>query len=85
MNLRATGNRLIVLPEPPPDTAGGIHIAAAYRLPPSQGRVVSAGPKADPAVAVGSMISFKPFGGQEFIHGDFKYRLLAPEDVLLLL
>ena len=84
MSLRATGNRIIVLPEPPPDTAGGIHIAAGYRLPPSQGTVVSAGPRAGD-VTLGQRISFKPYSGQEMIHGDHTYRVLVPEDVLLLL
>jgi len=84
VTLRATGNRIIVLPEPPPDTASGIHIAAGYRLPSSQGVVVSAGPLA-PDVTAGARISFKPFGGQVFCHDGRTYRVLVPDDVLLLL
>lgn len=84
MSLRATGNRIVVLPEPPPDTTGGIHIAASYRLPSSQGTVISVG-SFQKDVVVGSKISWKPFGGIEFIYGDEKYKVLNPEDVLLLL
>lgn len=83
MSLRATKSRIIVIPHQQPDTTNGIVIAPAYKLPSSHGRVVSVGPE-QKDVTVGSMISFKPFEGVVFWHEDEEFRLIEPEDVLLI-
>lgn len=95
--LRATKNRIIVQPEKPVEMEGRFHIRNL--LPATQGVVISVGPgdwhrtkgkikeqrRVPVEVKVGARISFKPFSGSDLEYDGTTYKVIQPEDVLLLL
>lgn len=96
--LRATSNRIIVSPEPPVTQEGRFYVQNL--LPSNQGTVISVGPgdwhrnkrgrikeqrRVPVEVKVGHRISFKPFGGTEIEYEGQKFRVIAPDEVLLVL
>lgn len=82
MILKATKDRILVLPEPPVQQEGRFWVQNL--LPSNQGVVVSTGPDVKD-VEKGMRISFKPFSGSDLEYQGKQYRVVQPEDVLLLL
>lgn len=83
MNLRATKNRIIVKPDPAPERDGRFFVKNL--IPSAQGKVVSVGPELRDEIKPGQSISWRPFQGTELDYQGVTYKVIQPEDVMLLL
>jgi len=91
MNLRPTGDKIIVKPFPPPaKSPGGIMFAEPYQLPSGVGRVVAVGPGKHNRKGVvvpvdlkpGDVVQYRWIDGRDVEWNDETLKILSAEEII---
>lgn len=89
MNLKPIGDRVVVKPAPADEkTKGGIIIPDTAKEKPQRGEVVAVGKGKDDnqmTVAVGDVVLYGKYAGQELAYEGNDYLIMREDDILVVL
>ncbi len=89
MNLKPIGDRVVVKPAPADEkTKGGIIIPDTAKEKPQRGEVVAVGKGKDDnemTVAVGDVVLYGKYAGQELAYEGTDYLIMREDDILVVL
>jgi len=81
--MRITGPRLLILPDPPVTTQGGLHITR--RVPQMQGRVVAVGSRCKSPVKVGDRVLYDRYQSPNLTVEGVAYVLCAETELIAII
>ncbi len=89
MTMKPINDRVVVKPAPADTkTKGGIIIPDTAKEKPQRGEVVAVGPGKDGdmmTVAVGDIVLYGKYAGQELQHGGQDYLIMRQDDILVII